>query len=157
LYLEVKKSQGGSGVEETLIDRRHALNKLSGAAITLMAGFAACIGIGFLYPVPRRRPPALFICLESEVPRDRPLEIKDPQGRKVLLIRKAEGTLMAVATVCTHLGCAVYYRPKTEIFECPCHQGAFDREGNPLYGPPDRPLDSYPTEVREGKVFVQFA
>jgi len=144
-------------VEEKLVDRRHVLGKLSAAALSLMAGFAVFIGGGFLYPVPRRKPPALFICLASEIPDGEPLEIRDPRGRKVLLIRSADEKLMAIGTVCTHLGCAVYYRPKTKRFECPCHQGVFDREGNPISGPARRPLDSYPTEVREGKVFVQFA
>lgn len=144
-------------MEEERIDRRKALSKLSAGALSLLAGCAALMGIGFLYPIPRKKPPALFVCLVSEVPPGKPYEIKDPQGRKVLLIRKSDGTLLAIRTVCTHLGCTVFYRPNTRQFECPCHQGVFDAVGNPISGPPQRPLDHCPTEVREGKIFIQFA
>jgi cytochrome b6-f complex iron-sulfur subunit len=51
----------------------------------------------------------------------------------------------------------VYYRPQKKVFECPCHQGVFDADGNPTAGPPVSPLNKYETEVRGGKVFVQFA
>jgi len=144
-------------VEERLLNRRQALNKLATAGLSLMAGFAAFIGGGFLYPIPRAKPTALFVCLESEVGEGKPLEIRDPQGRKVLLRRKADRTLLALGTVCSHLGCAVFYRPDLRHFECPCHRGFFDEEGNPISGPPQRPLDRYPVEAREGKIFVQFA
>ena len=144
-------------MEDELMDRRQALSKLSAISLSFVAGCAAVIGVGFLYPIPRKNPPAQFICLESEIPAGELLEIKDPQGRRVLLIRKVDGTLLSIRTVCTHLGCAVFYRPATNQFECPCHQGVFDGEGKPVSGPPQRPLDHYPTEVREGKIFIQFA
>jgi len=144
-------------VEEKLLNRRQALNKLSVTGLSLAAGFASFIGGGFLYPIPRTKPPALFVCLESEVSAANPLEIRDLQGRKVLLRRKADGTLLALGTVCSHLGCAVFYRPDSRQFECPCHQGFFDEEGNPVAGPPQRPLARYPVEAKEGKIFVQFA
>jgi cytochrome b6-f complex iron-sulfur subunit len=143
-------------MEEKLINRRQAFNKLSIAAISLLAGFAGFIGGGFLYPVPRKKPPEIFVCLESEIPTSKPLEIKDSRGRKALLMRKADGTIIALSTVCSHLGCKVFYRPQKKIFECPCHQGFFDEEGYPISGPPQLPLDCYPTVVRRGKVFIQF-
>jgi len=144
-------------VEEERIGRRQALTKITGAALSFLAGFAAFMGVGFLYPVPQRKPPAQFVFLESEVPAGKSLETKDLQGRKTLVIRKLDGTILAIRTVCTHLGCAVFYRPNTNQFECPCHQGFFDGEGNPISGPPQRPLERYPTEIRDGKVFIQFA
>ena len=139
------------------MDRRQALSKLSTITLSFVAGCAAVIGIGFLYPIPRTKPPAQFICLESEISTGKLLEIKDPQGQRVLLIRNPDGSLRSIRTVCTHLGCAVFYRPALNQFECPCHQGVFDGEGNPISGPPQRPLEQYPTEVREGKIFIQFA
>ncbi|MDY6861360.1 MAG: Rieske (2Fe-2S) protein [Thermodesulfobacteriota bacterium] len=143
-------------MEENLIDRRQAINKLTVTALSIMAGFAAFVGGGFLYPVPRQKPSALFVCLESELPEGKPLEIKDPLGRKVLLMRRGDGAITALSTVCTHLGCAVFYRPKIKQFECPCHKGFFDERGEPISGPPQRPLRNYPTEVRNGKIFIQF-
>ena len=112
-----------------------------------MTGAAVFIGGGFLYPVRRGKAPAQFVCLESEVPGEKPLEIIDLKGRKVLLLRRSDGALMALGTVCTHLGCAVYYRPKQEKFDCPCHQGVFDGTGKPVAGPPREPLERFPVEM----------
>ena len=138
-------------------ERRTFLMGVSAAAVALMGGAASFIGAGFLYPVKRKQPSPRFVCLESEVPEGEPLEINDPLGRKVLLFKKAGGKLLAIGTVCSHLGCAVFYRSKKKMFDCPCHQGVFDGEGNPVSGPPERPLDRYPVTVSEGKVFVQFS
>jgi len=144
---------------EELIDRRKALNKLSMGALSLLGGAGVFVAGGFLYPIPRKKPPALFVCLESQAPgaAGQFLEIQDLQGRKVLLMREKTGELSAIRTVCTHLGCAVFYRPDKNIFECPCHQGVFDAQGNPVSGPPEVPLQRYPLELRDGKVFIQFA
>jgi Rieske Fe-S protein len=144
---------------EELIDRRQAMNKLSLGTLSVLGGFGVFVAGGFLYPIPKKKPPALFVCLESQAPeaKGQSLEIQDPRGRKVLLMRETDGGLSAIRTVCTHLGCAVFYRPDKNIFECPCHQGVFDAQGNPVSGPPETPLQRYPLEVREGKVFIQFA
>jgi cytochrome b6-f complex iron-sulfur subunit len=138
-------------------DRRNFLSWFSALAVALMGGAASAIGGGFLYPIKRQKPPPLFVCLEAEVPYEKPVEIKDPRGRKVLLMRLPSGDFLAVSTICSHLGCAVFYRPDKRTFECPCHGGVFDGEGHPIYGPPQKPLDRYPAVVREGKVFVQFS
>jgi cytochrome b6-f complex iron-sulfur subunit len=138
-------------------ERRRFLGWISAAAAAVLAAFASLVGVGFLYPIKRRKPRPLFVCLKSEVPKNQPLEIKDTRGRKVLLMLKTGGELMAIGTVCSHLGCTVFYRPKKKIFECPCHSGVFDQEGNPVSGPPQEPLHRYPVMVKQGKVFIQFA
>ncbi len=138
-------------------ERRRFFGLLCGGAVSLAGFFAAIVAGGFLYPVRRSKPPPLFVCLESRLVPGKPLEIKDPAGRPVLLLRKEGGDLVVLGSVCPHLGCTVYYRPKKGIFYCPCHQGVFDGDGNPIAGPPQRPLQHYPTEVRGSKVFVQFA
>jgi len=145
-------------VEENgdLLSRRKFLGTLSAVAGSLAGIMITIVAVGFLYPVPRRGARPLFACLESEFPPGQVREIKDPRGHKVLLMRRSSGEIVAFATVCTHLGCAVYYRPEEERFDCPCHQGVFDANGFPISGPPRTPLPRYPTEVREGKVFIQF-
>lgn len=145
------------GQKSKTTDRRKFLKTLATGLASLAGGMAAIVGVGFLYPVPRREPRPLFICLESEVPTDKPLEILDQQNRKVLIMRNPSGELVAFGTVCPHLGCSVYWRPGESRFECPCHQGVFDADGMPVAGPPRAPLNRYPLLRREGKVFIQFA
>ena len=137
--------------------RRTFLGWCSAAAVTLMGVFAVFIGGGFISPIKKKKPQPLFVCLKSEVPQTEPLELKDPTGRKVLLMLTSGGDFMAIGTICSHLGCTVFYRPKKKIFECPCHAGVFDEEGNPISGPPQEPLKRYPVTERQGKVFIQFA
>ena len=137
--------------------RRKFLTRLTATTVVVAGGTFAAVSGGFLYPVPKKKPKPTFICLESEIPDTAPLEITDMQGRKVLLLKSDKGEILAIGTVCTHLGCTVFYRPKEKFFDCPCHQGKFDGEGNVVSGPAQRPLDRYPVEVRERKVFVQFS
>jgi cytochrome b6-f complex iron-sulfur subunit len=139
------------------IGRRKFLTSLMGAVIAVAGGMGIFMAGGFLYPVARKKPEPRFICFSGDVPHDKPLEISDPAGRKVLLMRKQDGSLMAISTTCTHLGCTVYYREAKKIFECPCHQGVFDYEGNPVSGPPQTPLERYPVDIRDEMVFIQFS
>lgn len=58
---------------------------------------------------------------------------------------------------CTHLGCGFMLSPDKKTFDCPCHRGKFDvKTGEVLAGPPPRPLDTLPVEVRDGAVFVDY-
>jgi len=58
---------------------------------------------------------------------------------------------------CTHLGCSYIYDKVRQGFFCPCHHGQFDvKTGAVLAGPPPRPLDELPVEVRDSAVYVQY-
>lgn len=60
---------------------------------------------------------------------------------RALAIRLPEGQLVAYSSICTHLACAVLWRPEANRLECPCHDGVFDAAtGEVLAGPPPRPL-----------------
>lgn len=68
------------------------------------------------------------------------------------LHRIGEQEFNAFATNCTHLGCPVRWQPDAELFICPCHSGAFYRDGSVASGPPPRPLQRYQVRVRNGQV-----
>jgi menaquinol-cytochrome c reductase iron-sulfur subunit len=55
---------------------------------------------------------------------------------------------------CTHLGCAYHWEEQKKQFFCPCHAGVFDAHGKVISGPPPRPLDTYPYEIRDGLLYV---
>lgn len=69
--------------------------------------------------------------------------------------REDEGSFIAFSVYCTHVGCPVRWEEGAELFMCPCHGGAFYRDGSVAAGPPPQPLVRYPTRLRDGYVEVQ--
>ncbi len=76
-------------------------------------------------------------------------------GREpIWVVRTAEDTLVGLSAVCTHLRCILDWSDEEEMLRCPCHEGAFDLNGNVLRGPPPRPLGRYRVEVQLGQIYV---
>jgi len=72
-----------------------------------------------------------------------------------ILVRRADGTLVAYSQVCTHLSCAVVHRPAEDELFCPCHQGHFDcSDGRPSGGPPSRRLPRVQLESSADGIFA---
>jgi Rieske Fe-S protein len=84
-------------------------------------------------------------------------------------------SMTIISNRCVHLGCptqpqgppgeareintssgAVSLTP-TQVsgFSCPCHGGAYDKEGNRTAGPPVRALDRYEYSIREGSLWLE--
>jgi menaquinol-cytochrome c reductase iron-sulfur subunit len=55
---------------------------------------------------------------------------------------------IAISSRCAHVGCPVRWIDAAERFVCPCHGGVYDLLGRRVSGPPQRPLDRFPTRVR---------
>ena len=76
-------------------------------------------------------------------------------GDPCLLARLDDGQLVAFGQKCTHLACAVIPDLANRQLVCPCHRGFFDAEsGQPLAGPPRRPLPRILLEIRDGVIFA---
>lgn len=60
--------------------------------------------------------------------------------RHVALYRDEEGSLHAVSSVCTHVGCEVEWNGDEKVWDCPCHGSRFSPKGEVLRGPAMRPL-----------------
>jgi nitrite reductase/ring-hydroxylating ferredoxin subunit len=72
-----------------------------------------------------------------------------------LLVRLDEQTFVAYDQLCTHLSFPVNPRPEEGPLHCPCHEGLFDlRSGQPLAGPPRRPLPRVTLEIRGDKIYA---
>ncbi|MGH8916198.1 MAG: ubiquinol-cytochrome c reductase iron-sulfur subunit [Acidimicrobiia bacterium] len=71
-----------------------------------------------------------------------------------ILIRPETDVVLGFSQKCTHLGCVVYWAPESGHLECPCHEGVFDLGGEPVSGPPDRPLGRIDVEIRDGTVWA---
>lgn len=73
-----------------------------------------------------------------------------------ILIHTEEGEFYAYEQKCTHLSCAVYYKPGTMKIECPCHNGWFDvKTGDVLQGPPPRALKRLDVILEDEEIYVQ--
>ena len=71
-----------------------------------------------------------------------------------ILIRPESDLVLGFGQKCTHLGCVVFWAAEDRLLECPCHEGVFDLSGEPVSGPPDRPLSRIDVEVRFGVVWA---
>jgi Rieske Fe-S protein len=71
-------------------------------------------------------------------------------------VRRVEGDRFQVFAVnCAHLGCPVRWFPQSGLFMCPCHGGAYYRDGSRASGPPERGLFEYPYKVEKGLITIQ--
>jgi Rieske Fe-S protein len=71
-------------------------------------------------------------------------------------VRRIEGDEFQVFAVnCAHLGCPVRWFPQSGLFMCPCHGGAYYRDGSRASGPPERGLFQYPYKVENGLITIQ--
>ena len=61
-------------------------------------------------------------------------------GEKVAGHRREDGSLVAVSTRCTHLGCQLNFNTAERSWDCPCHGSRFAPEGDVLQGPAVHPL-----------------
>lgn len=77
-----------------------------------------------------------------------------------------EGAVLAVYHKCVHLGCTVPYREDFSFedprngetypgwFLCPCHGSTYSDAGVRVFGPAPRSLDTFPLEIKDGKMTV---
>lgn len=108
--------------------------------ITLIALPLATVGIWrFLSPKRVSRPALLRVTLAA-LPVGGALVYRQ---QRIALLREAD-QVIAVSLVCTHLGCTVSVTPEGMV--CPCHGSRFDRSGNVVSGPAQRPLDRLTVE-----------
>src|ERR1700686_4086318 len=71
-------------------------------------------------------------------------------------VRRVAGEKLQVFAInCAHLGCPVRWFPQSGLFMCPCHGGAYYRDGSRASGPPGRGLFEYPSKVENGLVTIQ--
>ena len=74
----------------------------------------------------------------AELPLNRRVRLE--KGDRAVEVVRTESGVTARSLLCTHQGCNVIWEPERGIYLCPCHDGQFSAEGEPLYGPPREPL-----------------
>ncbi|MDD9905502.1 MAG: non-heme iron oxygenase ferredoxin subunit [Rhodospirillaceae bacterium] len=78
------------------------------------------------------------------------------EGREIAIYR-VEGAFYASVDRCTHGDAALSEGIVIDdVIECPLHQGRFCvRDGRALSPPVSEPIETFPTKVEDGKVYVQ--
>lgn len=72
----------------------------------------------------------------------------------VWLVREDEKSDVAVYDdKCPHLGCRYNWNSEKKVFECPCHNSAFDIKGQVKKGPANRPITSFRLSLDEKNVY----
>ncbi|MGV3486131.1 MAG: ubiquinol-cytochrome c reductase iron-sulfur subunit [Planctomycetaceae bacterium] len=75
----------------------------------------------------------------------------------VYVWRVSRDEVIVFSRSCTDLGCPVTFDRGSECFFCPCHGGIFNKQGERMAGPPDRPLYRYDTRVHQGVLQVDLS
>ncbi len=67
-------------------------------------------------------------------------KIVEFDGKKIAAYKDKHGLLKILNPTCTHMGCIVNFNKAEMSWDCPCHGGRFDLDGNVICGPPLAPL-----------------
>ncbi|MEZ6051073.1 MAG: Rieske (2Fe-2S) protein [Planctomycetaceae bacterium] len=145
--------------------RRSFLQRFPSAfmAFGLVAGYGmfASFIARFLFPSRHRQGRPQYVSDLKSFRLGQSMTYRSPGGESVVLTRTGEtGTaedFIALSSVCPHLGCQVHWEGQNNRFFCPCHNGAFDAEGNPTAGPPkdaNQTLSRYHLVVENGLLYI---
>jgi Rieske Fe-S protein len=143
--------------------RRELLERLVKGGAAVAAVTIAVPGAIFALSPVLRRPPREYwtpIGPLDDIPpgevRRMPVELprddwaQSLRHKSVYVWRPVDGEVVVYARNCTDLSCPIVHDPGSAWFFCPCHGGIFSLEGEPMAGPPSRPLYRFANRLRDG-------
>jgi cytochrome b6-f complex iron-sulfur subunit len=138
------------------------------SSLAMAAGLAGSYGtfafmLGrFVYPAGASNRGWLFVCQVDQLAPGAAMDFATPSGQRIVVARQGQGTqagdFLALSSVCPHLGCRVHWESNNDRFFCPCHNGAFDRQGQATAGPPKaahQSLTRFPLKVENGLLLLE--
>ena len=131
-------------MSETDLTRRDFLQRAT-------AGVAVAASLPWLQSCGEEIPPGLRVPSER-LPDGARIVVMD-DTLPVEITRRGE-EIVARSLICTHQGCEVQWQDEEGHYHCPCHDGVFDAQGQPTFGPPRHPLREYPVTRHEDFVHV---
>lgn len=139
---------------DNYITRREMVKFLALGSLTIAGANFVLAGLPHL--VKAAQLPRTRVALASSIPVGGSKLFSYPtEEDPCILVRQANGNLVAYSQVCTHLSCAVVHSGKENALFCPCHQGYFTvAEGRPYAGPPTRPLPRIKLEQQGNEIFA---
>lgn len=139
----------------------------STTTVMMAGGMAAGYGVfaahagRYLYPAASGEPNWQFVATLEEMILGEALAYTTPAGAKVVIARQVEGdteeAFIALSSVCPHLGCQVHWEAARDRFFCPCHNGAFNAQGEATEGPPakaNQQLTRFPLKVIDRLLYI---
>lgn len=154
------RSEGGGRQDPSA--RRLFLQVAMGGGLVAGYGTLAAMAARFLYAEGSSEIGWQYVVTVDQLSEGESLTYTAPDGARLVIARQAPGdaaeAFIALSSVCPHLGCQVHWEPHNNRFFCPCHNGAFDRQGNPTEGPPlaaRQVLTRFPLKVENGMLFVE--
>ena len=135
-----------------------------GLFLSAIAGWGAFIGaahvgllgtVRYLFPNVSFEPPQVFKTKTVPEFADGAVDESWKEANGVWMVRNG-GKLIAISTVCTHLGCTPNWLNGESKFKCPCHGSGYYMNGVNFEGPTPRPLERFRLYVDpvDGKVVV---
>ena len=122
--------------------------------------FAAATGgfftvmIRFLFPNVLFEPPQSFKIGYPDDFEKGKVDLRFKKQYNVWIVRNDE-SIIALSTVCTHLGCTPNWLETERKFKCPCHGSGFRSSGINFEGPAPRPLERYKISLADdGQILV---
>ncbi len=76
--------------------------------------------------------------------------------RHLWVIKRSDSDVVVYSPICPHLGCRYDWDAGDSLFKCPCHASVFAVDGRVVSGPAPRPLDTLPSEIRQGVLYVEW-
>ncbi len=136
------------------LDRREALGKITGAALSIAGVGTIFTTIRFMRPNVLFEPPTRFgVGRPDEIPVGTIVVLPE---QKIYVAHAREG-YFAMSAECTHLGCMTRYAPDQRSITCPCHGSRFDLDGKVAAGPAPAPLRRYHLSLADDLLVVDVA
>src|SRR5438128_2365863 len=134
----------GTEAPQLTLTRRN----LFSAAMLGWGAFATAGGVGtlgmvrFLFPNVSFEPPQLF---RTAPPSKFPANNVDETWKEsnAVWMVNVDNKILAISTVCTHLGCTPNWLQAENKFKCPCHGSGYYMNGVNFEGPTPRPLERH--------------
>jgi cytochrome b6-f complex iron-sulfur subunit len=129
--------------------RRDFYGSSLAAGFWLLGGVSALwtlLSVKFLFPNVLREPPSKFkVGFPDAFPAGQVQEKYKAQFGIWVVNTEYNGQpqIVALKSVCTHLGCTPNWLEAEQKFKCPCHGSGFYKDGINFEGPAPRPLERY--------------
>lgn len=121
-------------------------------AMTMTAGLSSLLMARFFFPNLLIEPPSRFkVGFPGDFSAGTVATKFKAQFGIWLVNAEYEGQqqIVALKSVCTHLGCTPNWLEAEQKFKCPCHGSGFYKEGINFEGPAPRPLERYAIQVAD--------